>query len=72
MEKSLRSYFSSYQKRFPEKGVDQAILASRKWISNFIRFVLDGEVPADLAKKIENVLEDLREEGQSDSQQRLV
>jgi len=72
IEKSLRSYFSAYQKRFPEKGVDQALAASRRWITNFIRSVLDSEVPADLAKKIEDILEDLGKGGMSDSQQKLM
>ncbi len=72
IEKSLRSYFFAYQKRFPEKEVDQALAASRRWITNFIRSVLDSEVPADLAKKIEDILEDLGKGGMSDSQQKLM
>jgi len=47
-------------------------VASRRWITNFIRFVLDSEVPADLAKKIEDTLEELRKEGMSDRQQKLM
>ena len=72
MEKSLRSYFSAYQKRFPEKEVDQAVVASRRWITSFVRFILDDDVPTDLSRKIDDILDELRKEGMSDPQQKLL
>jgi len=60
IELGMEGYFRAYKKRFPHKGVESAIKATRNWVENYIKAF--GVNPYDplIAEKIDMKLNELR------------
>lgn len=55
-----KNYFRSYKKRYPHKGVEPAIDATRNWLAGTIRPYYDGKIPKNEQQRIERILNKIR------------
>jgi len=60
IEGGMEEYFDAYKKRYPNKGVEDAIKATRNWVAGYIKAFGGDPYEPSIVERIERKLNELR------------